>query len=118
MRASPVKAPTEKATKRPKKGPFRCKPNGNPTACISPTETRKNGPVSGHTRKGDAHMPACYHDSPGESMGLLASFARMKIIRSHRSGLRGEFSFGITSHKNYYVNSRVQNEETSAFEPD
>ena len=53
----------------------------------------------------------------GESMGLLASFARMKIIRPHRSGWRVEFSFGITSHKNYYVNSRVKNEETSAFEP-
>ena len=49
-------------------------------------------------------------------MGLLASFARVKIIRSHRSGWRVEFSFGITSHKNYYVNSKVQNEETSAFE--
>lgn len=50
-------------------------------------------------------------------MGLLASFARMKNIRLRRAGLRGEFSFGITSHKNYYVNSRVKNEETSAFEP-
>lgn len=40
----------------------------------------------------------------------------MKIIRLRRAGMRVEFSFGITSHKNYYVNSRVKNEETSAFE--
>ena len=51
-------------------------------------------------------------------MDLLATFARVKNIRLRRAGLRGEFSFGITSHKNYYVNSRVKNEETSAFEPD
>lgn len=51
-------------------------------------------------------------------MDLLATFARMKNIRLRRAGLRGEFSFGITSHKNYYVNSRARNEETSAFEPD
>lgn len=55
----------------------------------------------------------------GESWGiegLLASIARVKIIRSLCAGFRAEFSFGITSDKNYYVNSRVQNKETSAFE--
>ena len=49
-------------------------------------------------------------------MGLHAPIARVKNIRPHRALLRVEFSFGITSHKNYYVNSRVKNEETSAFE--
>ena len=48
--------------------------------------------------------------------GLARLIARMKNLRSHRALLRVEFSFGITSHKNYYVNSRVKNEETSAFE--
>ena len=52
----------------------------------------------------------------GASGSLLATFARLKIIRIRRAWMRGEFSFGITSHKNYYVNSRVKNEETSAFE--
>ena len=49
--------------------------------------------------------------------GLARLIARMKNLRSHRALLRVEFSFGITSRKNYYVNSRVKNEETSAFEP-
>ena len=49
-------------------------------------------------------------------MGLLASFARVKNIRLRRARLRGEFSFGVTSHKNYYVNSGVKSEETSASE--
>lgn len=53
---------------------------------------------------------------PGGIGGLARLIARMKIIRSHRALLRVEFSFWITSHKNYYVNSRVKNEETSAFE--
>ena len=74
MRASQVKAPTDKAPKRPKKGPLRCKPNGNPMGCISPTETRKNGPMSGHTRKGGKRTPALFPRFPRGIDGLARHF--------------------------------------------
>ena len=51
--ASQVKAPSDKAPKRPKKGPFRRQPNGNPGERLSTPETRKKG-----TREGRAQRPA------------------------------------------------------------
>lgn len=120
MRAMPsIDAPADKAQKGPFLGPFRCKPNGNPIERLSPLKNAKKRHLRRHTRNED-ETHACLFPPRGESgvnLGeLLATFARMKIIRSHRSGWRVEFSFGVTSDKNYYVNSRVKNEETSAFE--
>ena len=114
MRASQVDAPSDKAKKRPFLGRFdasRTETRGN---VFPPLKREKTAPAKAHALGGQNGPPSFV--PPGESMGLLASFARMKNIRLRRAGLRVEFSFGITSHKNYYVNSRVQNEETSAFE--
>ncbi len=121
-------------TIRPKNGPLRAasmQAERKPVEASFPSRTRKKGAYEG-TRARAGHSPRVIGESggnrgnrgnrgnPGDSVGdlgeLLATFARMKIIRSHRSGWRVEFSFGITSHKNYYVNSRVKNEETSASE--
>ena len=100
---------------RPKNGPkmgrFDASRTETRRSVFPPPKREKKAPAKTHAQGLD--IP------PGESGGigeLLASFARMKIIRSLRAGFRVEFSFGITSHKNYYVNSRVKNEETSAFE--
>ena len=97
-----------------------------PVEAYFPRQNAKKRHLRRHTRKGWTFPPGnrgIWGGIRGESGGnrgnlgeLLAPFARMKIIRPHRSGRRGEFSFGVTSHKNYYVNSRVKNEETSAFE--
>ena len=92
-------------------------------ASLTPKNAKKRH-LRRHTRKGWA-FPQFPRGNPGDSGGiggiggidgLARLIARMKNLRSHRALLRVEFSFGITSHKNYYVNSRVKNEETSAFE--
>lgn len=86
-----------------------------PVEASFPLKNAKKRHLRRHTRN-EYETHACLFPPRGESGELLASFARMKIIRPHRSGWRVEFSFGVTSDKNYYVNSRHQSEQTSAFE--
>lgn len=81
-------------------------------------ENAKKRHLRRHTRNEYEKHARLFHPrgNRGNPGGMLATFARVKIIRSLCAGFRVEFSFGITSHKNYYVNSRVKSEETSAFE--
>ena len=105
----------------PKRGRFEASQTETPRSAFPPRKREKKAPAKTHAQGLD--IPPISPIPPGESWGLggnlgelLATFARMKIIRPIRSGRRVEFSFGVTSDKNYYVNSRVKNEETSAFE--
>ena len=102
---------------RPKKGPFWGLFDASRTetrrSVFDPQKREKKGTCEDTRAMMDTHARLF---PPVGIGGMFASIARMKNLRSHRALLRVEFSFGITSHKNYYVNSRVKNEETSAFE--
>ena len=118
MRARPsIDAPADKAQKRPFLGRFDASRTETRENVFDPQKREKKAPAKTHAQGLDIPpIPLGESWGLGGIGGIARLIARMKNIRSHRSGRRVEFSFGITSHKNYYVNSRVQNEETSAFE--
>ena len=122
MRATPVDSMRHPI--RPQNGPFwavSMQDERKPVEASFPLKNAKKRHLRRHARNEYETHACLFHPrgesgESGESGELRASIARMKNIRPHRSGWRVEFSFGITSHKNYYVNSRVKNKETSAFE--